>query len=91
MAERVFKLDELAARIATHLLAISTGSTVALALTCRALEDPALRTLWETRDSLEFLFMRVLSTDAWCHKFPDDTDLCLLVSPLFSGRQCASH
>ncbi|KAF9647873.1 hypothetical protein BDM02DRAFT_2493453 [Thelephora ganbajun] len=79
MATRVFKLDELATRIATHLLAISSKSTVALALTCRDLEVPALRTLWETQFcSLESLIKRVLSTDVWGFVFPDeDADLCL--------------
>jgi len=87
MAARVFKLDELATRIATHLLAISQKSTVSLALTCRALEVPALRTLWEKRFcSFNFLIMRVLSTNVWCFVFPDpDEDLCVLVSLLFSS------
>jgi len=80
MASRVFNLDELASRIAIHLLAISSNSTVALALTCKALEVPALRAVWGTRGSLSFLIMRVLSTDAWCFTFPPGTELCLLVS-----------
>ena len=99
MATRVFKVDELAAQIATHLLAISPKSTVALAMTCRAIEVPALRTLWETRASLSFLFMRILPTSAWGFNFLRQTDyddddpdagyddLCLLVSPLSSSSQ----
>ena len=85
MASRVFNLDELASRIAAYLLAISPTSTVALALTCKALEVPALRALWGPRGSLSFLIMRLLSTDAWHFTFPRRSDLCLLVSsPLFS-------
>ena len=81
MAARVLKLDELATRIAIHLLAISPKATVALALTCRALEVPALRTLWEAQHcSLSRLIMRVLSTEVQCFVFPRDSDLCLLVS-----------
>ena len=99
MATHVFKIDELATQIATHLLAISPKSTVALAMTCRATEVPALRTLWETRSSLKFLFIRILPTGAWCFKFLRQTnyddddpdagydDLCVLVSPLFSSSQ----
>ena len=83
MASRVFNLDELASRIAIHLLAISPTSTVALALTCKALEVPALRELWGTRGSLSFLIMRVLSTDAWGFTFPPGTELSLLVSSTF--------
>jgi hypothetical protein len=84
MATRVFKLDELASRIATYLLTISPRSTVALALTCRALEVPALRALWETQCSFNHLIMRVLSTDAFCFTFPGRSDLCLLVRPVLS-------
>ena len=57
MAARVFNVDELAARIAAHLLEISPKSTLALALTCQAVEIPALRALWGTQDSLKFLFV----------------------------------
>jgi len=81
MAARVFNLDELATRIATHLFTISPQGTVALALTCRALEIPALRALWEAQScSLSHLIMRVLSTEVWCFIFPRNSDLCLLVS-----------
>jgi hypothetical protein len=81
MAAHVFRVDELATRIATHLFAISPKSTVALALTCRALEVPALRALWEAQPcSLDRLIMRVLSADALCFVFPRSSDLCLLVS-----------
>ena len=81
MATRVFKLDELATRIATHLSAANPGSTVALALTCRALEVPALRALWGAQlCSLSRLIMRVLPTNAWCSIFPRNSDLHLLVS-----------
>ena len=48
---RVFKLEELAIRIATQLHAISPKSVVKLALTCRALEAPALGVLWENQGS----------------------------------------
>jgi len=96
MAARVFNLDELATRIATH-LAIHPGSTVALALTCRALEVPALRALWGARLwSLNQVFMRVLSTDAWCFVFPtqdsdSESDFCLLVSLLFPSARWTSY
>ena len=45
MAAHVFDLDELATRIATHLLAVSPKTTVAFALTCKALEVPAFRAM----------------------------------------------
>ena len=94
MAARVLKIDELATRIAANLRAISPKDTVSLALTCRALEVPALRALWETRlCSFGDLFMHMLPTDAWCFVFPDpDEDFCLLVS-LFArpvGMTCLS-
>ena len=90
MATRVFKLDELATRIATHLSATNPGRTVALALTCKVLEVPALRALWEAQlCSLGRLIMRVLSTEVWCFIFPGDSDLCLLVSSLPSLVQWA--
>ena len=83
MAARVLKMDELATRIATHLFAISPGGPVALALTCRALEVPALRVLWEAQPfSFNKLIMRVLSTEAWCFVFRGNSDRCLLVSLL---------
>ena len=80
MASRVFNLDELASRIAIHLLGISPSSTVALALTCKALEVPALRALWGQRGSLGFLVVRLLSTDVWCPTFTRPADPCVLVS-----------
>ena len=87
MAARVFKLDELATRIAEHLFAISPRSIVAFALTCRNLEVPALRTLWEKQDSFSSLIQRVLPTGIQCYVFPDpEEDLCLLVSPLLPSR-----
>ena len=70
MAARVFGIEELATQIATHLFAISPRSTLALALTCRALEVPALRAFWETRGDLQHLIMQLLPTDAWCFIFP---------------------
>jgi len=88
---RVLKLDELAARIATHLLAISRRSTVSLALTCRALEVPALMALWETECSLTSLIKRVLPMNAWCIVVQRHSDLGLLVSLLFSSGQNPAH
>ena len=80
---RVFKLEELAIRIATQLHAISPKSVVKLALTCRALEAPALGALWENQGSLSSLIKRVLLTDILYFGFPDpEEDTCLLVSPL---------
>jgi len=64
MAARVFKLDELATQIAADLLAISPRTTVSLALTCKALQVPALMALWETECSPASLFCRVLSPEA---------------------------
>ena len=85
MAARVFKLEELATLIATQLLAISPDSVVKLALTCRALEAPALGALWEKQGSLESLIKRVLPMDIQCYVFPDpEEDLCLLVSHSFA-------
>ena len=87
MSDRVFRTDELAARIATHLQAISRKGTVSLALTCGALEVPALRALWEARPRVELsrIIMRLLSDDTWCSIFPRDNDLCLLVGLLLSS------
>lgn len=83
MAARVFELDELATRIADHLLSISRASVVALALTCRNLEVPALRALWAKQGSFSSLIQLVLPTGMLCHTFPDpEGDLCLLVSTL---------
>ena len=87
MAARVFNVDELATRIATH-LEISPKSTLALALTCRAVEVPALRALWGTQDTLKFLFICVLPTDVWCFGFLPYVDLSLLVSPLVQSVSC---
>ena len=88
MATRVFKLDELATRIATHLSTANPGSTVALALTCRALEVPALRALWGTQlYSLSRLITRVLSKEVWCFIFPEsESGLYLLVSLSYTYR-----
>ena len=84
MAARVFELDELATRITAYLLTISPRTTVALALTCRAVEVPVLRTLWEVHScSLSHLIVRVLPTNAWCYIFPESNDLCLVVRLLF--------
>jgi len=83
VAARVFKLEELATRIATHLLAISPESVVELALTCRALEAPALGALWENEGSLSSLIERVLPKDIQCYVGYDDSDVQPLVRPLF--------
>ena len=85
MAVCVFKVDELATQIASHLLAISPRSTVALALTCRASEVPALRVLWETQDSLSTLITCVLPTDAW--RLQRHIGTPLLVGTLLSSSQ----
>ena len=74
MAAHVFGLDELSRRIATHLLAVSPKSTVAFALTCRALEVSALRTPYEAQSYLLSRFMRVFSTDMWYFLFPGNKD-----------------
>ena len=90
MTARVFKVDELATRIATHLVAISPAATIALALTCKALEVPALRAFWGVRlCSLNNLIMRLLSTEVWHFVFQGD-DRCLLVSlpPLVQWAFC---
>ena len=89
MADHVFKVDELATQIATNLLAISRKSVVALALTCRALEDPTLRVLWETQDSLGFLITRVLPTEAW--RIQDHPDPFLLVGSFPSSGRPTAH
>ena len=91
MAARVFKIDELATYIATHLLAISPESTVALALTCRALEGPVLKLLWEMEDSLQLLIIRVLAMEAFYFSLPDRAGLYLLVSFLFSSSRHLSY
>ena len=90
MAAHVFKRDNLAGRIATYLLAISPGTTVALALTCRDLEVPTLRVLWEKEDTLIFLIKRVLPTDIQYYVYPPHTDHRSLVGPpLLSDRRSA--
>lgn len=85
MAARVFRLDELASRIAAHLLVVSPRSTVALALTCKALEVPALRTLWGRQCTLSSLIERVMPVGAQVFFIPHDSDICTLASPLFSS------
>ena len=88
LAAHVFKIEELAVRIVTHLLAMSPESVAALAITCRALEAPALMVLWEKEDSLGSLIERVLPWDIQCYVSPHyDSDLSLLVSPHFSPSQ----
>ena len=84
MAARVFKLEELATQIATHLLAINLKSTLALALTSRALEVPALKALWGLQGSFKVLITQVLTTDAYGFATSSRFDSCLLVSHLFS-------
>jgi len=83
MAARVLNLDELASRIAIHLLAISPRSTVFLALACKALEVPALRAFWEKKGTLSSLFKYVVPTDIERYIFPLNTDLIVRVSPHF--------
>jgi len=56
---RIFKISELTRLIASQLVLISRRSTVNLACTCRALEEPNLSTLWETQRSL-FTLLGVL-------------------------------
>ena len=90
MAARVFKLDELATRISAHLHAISPISTVALALTCRALEVPALRALWEKQGSFIDLITRVLPEGTLRLVFLEEDDIYLLVSVPPSLAQWAS-
>ena len=65
MASQVFSVDELATLIATHLVEISPRSAVSLALTCRALEVPALIALWGTQDSIRSFITHVLPEDIW--------------------------
>jgi len=55
----IFKISELTRLIASQLVLISRRSTVNLACTCRALEEPTLSTLWETQRSL-FTLLEVL-------------------------------
>ena len=56
---RIFKISELTRLIASQLVLISRRSTMNLACTCRALEEPTLSTLWETQRSL-FTLLKVL-------------------------------
>jgi len=56
---RIFKISELTRLIASQLALISRRSTVNLACTCRALEEPNLSTLWEIQQSL-FTLLEVL-------------------------------
>ena len=56
---RIFKISELTRLIASQLVLISRRSTVNLACTCRALEEPNLSTLWEIQQSL-FTLLEVL-------------------------------
>ena len=75
MASRVFNVDELATLIATHLVEISPQSAVSLALTCRALEVPALSALWETQDSVTSLITHVLPEGVWRHSTQHGAEL----------------
>ena len=67
MASQVFIVDELATLVATHLVEISPRSAVSLALTCRALEVPALSALWEAQQSITSFIAHVLPEDVWRH------------------------
>jgi len=87
MAARVFKVDELAAQIATRLLAISPRSTVSFALACKVLEIPALMALWGTECSLVSLISRVLSPNAWRASEQRHCDIYLHVGPPFLSGQ----
>jgi hypothetical protein len=59
MAQRVFKINELATDIAVQLVLIGEGSAASPACACRCLEVPVLSTLWEQQEGLRSL-LRVL-------------------------------
>ena len=64
--------------------AISPKSVIKLALTCWALEAPALGALWENQGSLRSLFEHVFPMDIQRYVIPDeDSDLHLSVSLFF--------
>ena len=69
---RVFKIDELARLIASHLVLTSPKSTANLARTCRHLEVPVLSTLWTTQSSLRTL-LEVLPEENWDYYYPAET------------------
>jgi hypothetical protein len=52
MAQRVFKINELATDIAVQLVLIGEGSAASLACACQCLEVPVLSTLWERQKGL---------------------------------------
>ena len=79
MATRVIHVDELATLIATHLVAISPRSTLTLAQSCRALEIPALSTLWEIQHSIKLLIKSVLPADAYWYTSKARTDRFFVV------------
>ena len=61
---RIFEISELTTLIASQLALISQKSTLNLACTCRNLEEPALRLLWQTQPLLDTL-LKVLPKDTW--------------------------
>ena len=70
MPHPIFKIDELLRLIIDELVETSQGSAVSLALTCRSLEEPALRSLWKKQSSLLDL-LAVLSNASWVEGIAD--------------------
>ena len=55
MPHPIFEIDELISLVIDDLVEISPPTAVSLALTCRSLEEPTLRSLWKRQFSLSVL------------------------------------
>lgn len=74
MPYRIFFINELIVLIAEELIAYSKQDVVSLALTCRALEDPALTILW-ARNTILSNLIRVLPPDTLAYTLLNESTI----------------
>ena len=74
MPHRTFFINELIVLIAEELIAYSKQDVVSLALTCRALEDPALTILW-ARNTILSNLIRVLPPDTLAYTLLNESTI----------------
>ena len=87
MSQRVFEIDELTRLIFHHLVEIDRGSLVSIARTCRMFEEPALSSLWETKDSFSHLVHVLTVADEGVRDQASRT----VPSPISLLRQTTEH
>lgn len=73
MPHQIFHIDELLRLIIDELVATNPRTAVALAATCRSLEEPTLSSLWKEQRSLDNL-VKVLPNYTWVQD-KHDTDM----------------